>query len=227
MFKDRREAGIKLAEQLKKYKNKKEVIVLAIPRGGVEIGYEIAKFLNAKLDIIVTKKIGLPDDDEFAIGSVAPNKEIMLNEEIMRVYNVSKDYINQKANEISKEIERRYKTYKGGYKLQNLKNKMVILTDDGIATGFTTRAAINYVKTQNPKKIILAVPVAPSDFSNKIKEEVDEFICLHSTNIFSSISQFYDSFPQLTDEEVKKYTHSQKFLGKTFVRSCLPHQEIT
>ena len=202
-FKDRHEAGIKLVEQLKKYKDNKDVIVLAIPRGGVEVGYEIAKLLNVKLDIIVTKKIGLPDDEEFAIGSVAPDKRVMLNEETIRIYNVSKDYINEKTREISKEIARRYKTYKGKYELQNLKNKIVILTDDGIATGFTTKAAIIYIKSQKPKKIILAVPVAPSDFSSEIKKEVDEFVCLHSTNLFFSIGQFYENFPQLTDEEVK------------------------
>ena len=204
-FKDRHEAGIKLAELLKEYKGNKEAIVFAIPRGGVEVGFEIAKSLNLKLDIIVTKKIGLPDDDEFAIGSVCPDKKVMLNEETIRIYNISGDYINQKTREIGREIERRYKAYKGKYQLQNLKNKIVILTDDGIATGFTPRAAINYIKSQNPKKLILAVPVAPLDFAREIKKEVDEFACLHSTSQFFSISQFYDSFPQLEDEEVKNY----------------------
>ena len=203
-FKDRHEAGIKLAGELKKYKNNKDAIVLAIPRGGVEVGYEIARILNIKLDIVVTKKIGLPDDDEFAIGSIGPDKKIMLNEETIRIYNVHEDYIREKAREIGKEIERRYKAYKGKYQLQNLKNKIVILTDDGIATGFTAKAAIDYIKSQKPKKLILAVPVAPSDFADEIKKEV-KFACLHSTNLFFSISQFYDSFPQLEDEEVKNY----------------------
>ena len=105
-FKDRHEAGIKLAELLKEYKGNKEAIVFAIPRGGVEVGFEIAKSLNLKLDIIVTKKIGLPDDDEFAIGSVCPDKKVMLNEETIRIYNISGDYINQKTREISKEIKK-------------------------------------------------------------------------------------------------------------------------
>lgn len=204
-FKDRHEAGIKLAEQLKKFKNNKDVIILAIPRGGVEIGYEIAKFLNAKLDVIVTKKIGLPGDEEFAIGSIGPDKKVMLNEETIRIYNVREDELEDIKREIGDEIERRYRAYKGKYQLQNLKNKIVILTDDGIATGFTTKAAISYIKSQNPKKLVLAVPVAPADFAREIKKEVDEFICLHSTNRFFSISQFYENFPQLTDEEVKNY----------------------
>src|SRR3989338_4932390 len=203
-FKDRHEAGIKLAEQLKKYKENKEVIVLAIPRGGVEVGYEIAKFLNARLDIIVTKKIGLPGNEEFAIGSVGPDKKVALNEETIRIYNVSDEYISRQKKEISKEIERRYKAYRGKYELQNLKNKIIILTDDGIATGFTTKAAITYIKSQKPKKLVLAVPVAPADFASEIKKEV-ELVCIHSTNLFFSISQFYDSFQQLEDEEVKKY----------------------
>ncbi|MBI2659265.1 phosphoribosyltransferase [Candidatus Woesearchaeota archaeon] len=203
-FKNRHEAGIKLAERLKKYKDNKEVIVLAIPRGGVEIGYEIAKFLNVKLDIIVTKKIGLRGDEEFAIGSVGPDKKVALNEETMRIYNVHEDYIKEKTREIGKEIERMYRAYRGRYELPNIKNKIVILTDDGIATGFTARAAITYIKSQNPKKLVLAVPVAPSGFAGEIKKEV-ELVCLHSTNLFSSISQFYSDFPQLTDEEVKKY----------------------
>ena len=212
-FKDRHEAGLKLAEQLKKYKNNKNVIILAIPRGGVEAGYEIAKFLNVKLDIIVTKKIGLPDDEEFAIGSIGPDKNVMLNEETLRIYNVSEEYIKDKTKEISKEIERRYKAYKGEYRLQDLKNKIVILTDDGIATGFTAKAAISYAKSQNPKKIILAVPVAPLDLADKLKKEVDEFVCLHSTSLLFAISQFYGNFPQLSDEEVKNY------LKKTNARS--------
>jgi len=214
-FKDRHEAGLKLAKQLKKYKDNKDAIVLSIPRGGVEVGYEIAKALNAKLDILVTKKIGLPGNDEFAIGSIGPNKEVMIDEETVRIYNVSKEYIKDKTREMGKEIERRYKAYKGKYELPNLKNKIVILTDDGVATGFTTKAAISYIKSQDPRKIILAVPVAPSDFADKAKKEIDEFVCFYSTSLFFSISQFYDSFPQLTDEEVKGYLRGMNAANKS------------
>ncbi|MBI2660051.1 phosphoribosyltransferase [Candidatus Woesearchaeota archaeon] len=209
-FKDRHEAGTKLAEKLIGYKDDKDAIVLAIPRGGVEIGYEIAKFLGVKLDIIVTKKIGLPEDEEFAIGSVAPDKKVMLNEDTIKIYNVPKDYIKETAKEISEEIERRYREYKGRYELPILKNRIVIVTDDGIATGFTAKAAINYIKSQMPKKIILAVPVASSRFAEQIKKEVD-FVCLYSTDKFYSISQFYENFPQLGDKEVKKYLNEINF----------------
>lgn len=217
-FKDRHEAGIKLGEKLRKYKESNDIVVLAIPRGGVEIGFEIAKALNAELDVVVTKKIGLPDDDEFAIGSIGPDRKVMLNEGAIGIYNVSKEYIGYKTKEIGKEIERRYKSYTGKYQLQSLKNKIVVLTDDGVATGFTIRAAINYVKSQKPKKMILAVPVAPADFSIEIRKEVDEFICLHSTNLFFSISQFYGDFPQLTDEEVKRHLKSAKIRNKNLIK---------
>ncbi len=213
-FKNRHESGVKLAEKLKDYKNDKNVIVLAIPRGGVEIGYWIAKSLNVKLDVIVTKKIGLPDDEEFAIGSVSPDKKVMLNEEAIKIYNVSERYVKQKTRDISKEIERRYRAYKGKYELQNLKGKIVILTDDGIATGFTARAAIDYIKSRNPEKVILAVPVAPSKFSQGIKGYVDELVCLHSTNVLFAIGQFYDEFPQLSDMEVKAFLKSAPREGK-------------
>ncbi len=204
-FKDRHEAGVKLAERLEKYKNNKDAIVLAIPRGGVEVGYEIAKKLNLKLDIIVTKKIGLPEDEEFAIGSVGPSKDLILNKETIRVYNVPESYIKEKAKEMGEEIERRYKAYKGDYTLQDIKNKVIILTDDGIATGFTVKSAITYIKSKKSKKLILAVPVAPSDLSSDIIKEVDDYVCLHSTNLFFAISQFYDNFPQLSDEQVRDY----------------------
>src|SRR3989338_7964587 len=129
-FKDRHEAGMRLSERLKKYKNNNDVIVLAIPRGGVEIGYEIAKFLDAELDIIVAKKIGLPDDEEYAIGVVGPDKKMILNEEAINKNKVSQEYFNYKKRGIGEEIERRYKAYKGKYECLNLKNRIIILADD-------------------------------------------------------------------------------------------------
>jgi len=202
-FKNRHEAGMKLAEKLEKYKNS-NAIVLAIPRGGVEIGYEIANHLKIKLDIIVTKKIGLENNDEFAIGSVGPDKKVVLGNGVVKSYNVSKQYLDMESRRIGEEIERRYKEYKGRYELSDLKDKIVILTDDGIATGHTVKAALEYIKSQNPKKIILAVPVSPSGFAEEIKDKVDEFVCLHSAYDFYAVGQFYEEFEQLSDSDVKK-----------------------
>ena len=204
-FKDRHEAGRLLAEKLAKYKNKKNVVILAIPRGGVEIGFEVANALRLKLDIIVTKKIGLPNNEEFAIGSIGPNKKITLDEETVKIYNVSKDYIKDISKEIEKEIERRYKAYKGSYKLSRLNDRTVIIVDDGIATGLTAKSAVEYAKSQKAKKIIVAVPVAPIEFVNNFKNNVDEFICLYPAESFFSVSQFYGVFEQLGDADVKRY----------------------
>lgn len=204
-FKNRREAGKKLAEKLLKYKGNKRAVVLAIPRGGVEVGHEIAKILGIKLDVIVTKKIGMPGDEEFAIGSVAPDKSYSLNERIAGIYNISEKRVKELAGEIGKEIERRYRAYKGSYRLENLKDRIVILVDDGIATGFTAKAAIGFIRRQKPEKIILAVPVSPLDTAGEMEKIADEVVCLNASDDFFSISQFYADFPQLEDWEVKKY----------------------
>jgi len=213
-FKSRKEAGRKLANSLLKYKGNKNAIILAIPRGGVEVGYEIANFLKIKLDVIITKKIGMPGDEEFAIGSVAPDKSYSINDRITSVYNISEKRIKELAREIGKEIERRYKAYKGSYSLPNLKDKIIILVDDGIATGFTTKAAIEFVRKQKPKKIILAVPVGPKDTILEMRKIVDDVVCPNASDNFFSISQFYEDFPQMEDIEIKKYLNTltpQKF----------------
>ena len=209
-FKSRTHAGRMLAEKLLKYKGNKDAIILAIPRGGVEVGYEIAKILGVKLDVIVTKKIGMPGDEEFAIGSVAPDKSYSINDRITGVYNISEKRIKELAGEIGKEIERRYKAYKGSYSLQNLKNKIVILVDDGIATGFTAKAAIGFIKKQKPKKVVLAVPVAPKGMIDEMKKIADEVVCLDASDDFYSISQFYGDFRQRDDKEVKKYLNTKQ-----------------
>ncbi|MBI2660841.1 phosphoribosyltransferase [Candidatus Woesearchaeota archaeon] len=209
-FKDRHEAGLMLAKALSKYANKKDVIVLAIPRGGVEVGCEVAKKLKAKLDIIITKKIGMPGDEEFAIGSVAPDKSYIANRNIADVYNIPEERIREMAGEIGAEIERRYKEYKGRYSLESLKGKTVILVDDGIATGFTTQAAIGFARKKGAKKVVLAVPVAPGSTIAEMKEDADEIVCLQKAEKFFAISQFYERFPQLSDGEVRKFLRIER-----------------
>lgn len=205
LFKNRSEAGKLLAKKLFKYKSRKDVIVLAIPRGGVAIGYEVANYLNAKPDIIVTKKIGLPGNEEFAIGAVGPDKKAIIDKETARIYNIGKAYLKKITEEIGKEIERRYKIYKGKYSLASIKNKTVIIVDDGIATGFTIKSAIQYAKNNNAKNIVVAVPVAPKSFRDKIKDRIDAYICLYEPEQFFAVGEFYDEFKQLSDEDVKRY----------------------
>ena len=214
IFKNRKEAGKLLSKKLLKYKNKKDVIMLAIPRGGVEVGFEISKTLNIELDIIVTKKIGLPGNEEFAIGAVGPDKKLILGRNALKKYNISAGEIKKYSGEIGNEIERRYKSYKGAYELPKIKNRRVIITDDGVATGFTIKSAVDYARNKSAKKIIVAVPVAPYGFVIELKDKVDEFICLHSPKDFFAVGEFYEEFPQLADDDVKRVLKKIKYIEK-------------
>jgi predicted phosphoribosyltransferase len=206
IFKDRHEAGQRLAEKLKEYKNKKDIIVLGIPRGGVEVAFEVAKRLKATLNIVVTKKIGHPFEAEFAIGAVSPGNYI-----VDEKYGdeAGKDYIKNTVKEMNKEIKRRYRAYTKG-KMPEIKNKIIIVVDDGLATGFTMLAAIKYARSKNPKKLIVAIPVAAQDSFEKVKEASDEIICLHIPSFFGAVGSFYREFMQLEDREVKSYLEESK-----------------
>ena len=208
LFKNRLDAGRQLTNKLSKYKGK-DVIVLAIPRGGIIVGNEIAKAIDAKLDIIVPRKIGSPEDPEFAIGAVAPDGSTSLEEDVVRSYGISENYIKNKVKEEIQEIKRRMNTYRGNKPFPKLKNKIVILVDDGVATGNTMIASVKFIKKQKPKKIVIAVPIAPSDFINKVSSMVNEVISLKPLEPYYAISMHYISFEQTTDEEVietlKKY----------------------
>lgn len=203
MFKDRIEAGKQLAGRLRKYKSK-ALIILAIPRGGVVVGKELAKALNCPLDVIVTKKIGAPGNPELAIGAVGPDGTVVLNQDLAPKTGADKKYISEERRAKSEEVKRRMKAFRKGKKPLNLAGKTVILTDDGIATGATVEAAIKWVKTKKPKKVILAIPVAASDSLAKLVPLADEVVCLDQPYFFAAVGQFYESFPQTTDEEVVK-----------------------
>lgn len=206
IFKDRIDAGRKLAKKLSKYKNKKNTIVLGIPRGGVEIAFEVSRILKLPLDIVVTKKISHPNESEFAIGAVSPGNYIV---DEFQDKELKDDYIKKTVRELNKEIKRRYKEYTSG-KMPILKDKIVIIVDDGLATGFTMMAAIKYVKSKNPKKVIVAVPVAAKDSFQKTKDLADEVICLDIPPFFTAVGTFYQDFQQLEDNEVRFYIKEAK-----------------
>ena len=207
IFKDRHEAGQQLARELSKYKNKKDVIVLGIPRGGVEVAFNIAKTLKVPLSMVVTKKIGHPFESEFAIGAVSPGGHYSINKQYQA--EAGEGYIKNTIKELTKEINRRYKEYTNE-KLPKLKNKIVILVDDGLATGFTMLSAVEYVQSQNPKKIIVAIPVAAQDSFEKVKAAANEVVCLQIPVFFAAVGCFYQNFMQLEDEEVKYYLKEAK-----------------
>lgn len=201
IFKNRKQAGEQLARRLVKYKGKKTV-VLAIPRGGVVVGAEVARVLGCPLDVIVTRKIGAPGNPEFAIGAIGPYDQIFLNQEIIARYNIPKEYLNAEIGRQGLEMERRERAYRESRQPLGLKGKTVILVDDGIATGANVRVAVKSVKCQRPKKLILAVPVGPKETIEELKEEVDELVCLSTPSDFYAVGQFYQEFGQTSDEEV-------------------------
>lgn len=202
MFKNRTDAGKQLAQYLLQYKNKKDVLVLGIPRGGVEVAYEVAKKLELPLDILVIKKIGSPDNEEFALGAAGVDS-YYINEEYRA--GISEEYIKDQIKRKQEEAKKRYTFLRQKKPLLSVKNKIVILIDDGVATGATMVLAVQVLKRQQIKKIIVAVPVAPPEAVQKLKEIADEIVCLSQPRLFMAIGQFYDEFPQVEEEKVKEY----------------------
>jgi len=202
MFSDRKDAGVQLASRLKEYKDQPGVLVLALPRGGVATGYEIARSLNVPLDIVIVRKIGFPGQPELGIGAVSETGTVVLNESIISIYGVSKDYIKREISRQKEEITRRVKLYRKGKKLLSLEGKTIILVDDGVATGATMKAAIATLKEEKIKKLIVALPVAPPSMADELKQMVDTLICIETPFDFMAVGAYYHDFTQVSDEEV-------------------------
>lgn len=200
-YKDRYDAGRKLANELLKYKDENPII-LALPRGGVVLGYEIAKILEAPLDVFVARKIGAPYYPELGIGAIAPNGVEILDKKLINSLQISPITIKEIIERETIEMNRRIELYRGNAKPHDLTNKTIILVDDGLATGVTASASIFSIKRMNPKKIILAVPVSPPSTAEEFRKKVDVFICLYEPHDFYAISSYYSDFRQITDNEV-------------------------
>ncbi|MDD5340689.1 MAG: phosphoribosyltransferase family protein [Candidatus ainarchaeum sp.] len=198
MFADRYDAGRQLAKALAKYKGKKGVLILAIPRGALQMGEVLHDELKAPLDIIVTKKIGHPMSEEYAIGAVGPGGEYVVSE---GAADVPPEYIIRERKRLETLVEEKYRRYRGDRPKPDARGKIVILVDDGIATGSTLIAAIHVLRKQEPAKIVVAVPVAPPDGLARVKAEADEVVCLLVPQEFYAIGQFYEKFPQVEDGE--------------------------
>jgi putative phosphoribosyl transferase len=178
--------------------------VLAIPRGGVPVGFEVARALGAPLDLVLVRKIGAPEQPELAVGAVVDGEhvETVLNEAVVESLRISKDYIRDETKRQLAEIERRRKAYLGGRPRPQIAGTTAIVVDDGIATGATMRAALRAIRRGAPERLVLAVPVAPADAVASIRTEVDELVCLETPELFFAIGQFYRDFAQLTDAQV-------------------------
>ncbi len=197
MFSDRTDAGIQLSEKLKHHA-KGNVVVLAIPRGGLPVAAIVAKALNAPLDVALTKKLGHPYNREYAIGAVSLNNVVLSN-----AVGITKSYIEEETKRIREVLKKRYQQYYKNREAQSLKDKTVIIIDDGIATGNTVMATVELVHKQEPEKVVVAIPVAPKLSITKLKDSplVDEVVCLSTPFNFHAVGQFYEKFYQVSDEE--------------------------
>lgn len=201
IFKNRTDAGKKLAQILKKYANT-DALIMAIPRGGVVVGYEIAKELHLPMEIIVPRKIGAPMQPEFAIGAVAGSDVSIINDQAVQALGVPQSYIIEEAKRQRQEIIRREQVYHTGRERISPEGKTVILVDDGIATGYTMIASARVLRRMNPALLIIAVPVAPPDSVGLLKREADEVVVIDTPEPFHAVGAWYEIFDQTTDEEV-------------------------
>ena len=214
IFQNRIDAGEKLTkrlfwlkqDRLKEERRQQSTVILAIPRGGVIIGDVIASELDAKLDVVVSRKIGAPNNPELAIGAVMPDGSYFISQEIVNMLNILQEYIQIQAHEQVKEIDRRLMIYRGSKEYDNeFEDKIVVLVDDGIATGATMLASAQWIKNkQHCKKLVIAVPVAPREILDELNQVADEVIVLYSPLSFEAVGQFYQDFSQVSDNEVKE-----------------------
>ena len=200
---NRREAGRILADRLQDYARRPDVVVLGLPRGGVPVAFEIAAALQVPLDVFVVRKLGVPGHEELAMGAVASGGVCVLNRDIVRELGLSSAAIERAVQNEAQELQRRERAYRDGRPFPDLKNRVVILVDDGLATGASMRAAAHALRPHEPARIIVAVPTAARDACEAFKSEVDEAICAITPEPFHAVGLWYDEFPQTTDEEVR------------------------
>lgn len=211
MFKDREEAGEKLAERLAQELSSEKIadsLILAIPRGGVVVGARIKQLLRIPLDVLVTKKIPAPENEELAIGAVAEGGTVVWEEELVKRLGVSNDYRGEIVKSKVQELEKKKEDFRGGLPVPEIGGKVVIIVDDGVATGATIKAAIAVVRSFRPKEIIVAVPVIAQDSLEEIKRRADRVFFIETPEVFFSVGQFYENFEQVSDEKVKEVLRS-------------------
>ncbi|MHA3771280.1 phosphoribosyltransferase [Verrucomicrobiota bacterium sgz303538] len=203
VFEDRRQAGQELARHLSAYAHRDDVVVLAIPRGGVPVGYEVATALGLPLDIFVVRKLGMPGHEEYAIGAIASGGVRVLNPDVRFGLSGNSDMVDEVTERETKELDRREQLYREGRPPLDLHNKVALVVDDGLATGSTMRAAVSALRHRGAAKIVVAIPVAPPETCEVLQDEADEVICVSAPENFMAVGQFYVEFSQTSDDEVK------------------------
>lgn len=201
-FRDRTDAGEQLAAQLMAYRDRPDVLVLALPRGGVTVGFEIAHQLHAPLDVMIVRKLGVPGQEELALGALAPGGIRVFNEDVVRMRGISSEVIEEVAAREQRELERRERLYRGNRPASDVRGRTVILVDDGIATGATIRAAIAVLRQQQPAHLIIAVPVAVKITCDEFTAQGYEVVCPLQLETLYAVGSWYEYFPQTSDEEV-------------------------
>jgi predicted phosphoribosyltransferase len=202
-FANRREAGLELAERLQSYKGRDDAIVLALPRGGVPIGYEVALQLSIPLDIFVVRKLGVPGHRELAMGAIASGGVRILNADVVEWYGIPTEAIDEVTHEEAAELERRERAYRDGREPLPLENRVVLLIDDGLATGSTMKAAVEAVRAHEPARIVVAVPVGAPDTCQELATLADDVVCARTPQPFSAVGMWYRDFSETSDDEVR------------------------
>lgn len=202
MFEDRRSAGVALGDKLAEELSMEDPVVLALPRGGVPVAIEVARKLNAPLDVFVVRKLGVPGHEELAMGAIASGGVRVLNDDVVSHAGVDDDAIDRVAEDELRELRRREERYRQGRGPLDVEGRNVLLVDDGLATGATMRAAASALQKRNPARLVIAVPVGPPDTCREMRDKADEVICLETPSPFMGVGRWYRSFPQTQDDEV-------------------------
>jgi len=203
MFTDRLDAGRQLAKRLMNYANRDDVIVLGIPRGGVTVAFEVAQALNAPLDVFLSRKLGVPGHEELAFGAIAAGDGRYLDREVIEAAGISEQQIERVTQDVQSTLHQRDLLYRGNRPPPQLAGRTVILVDDGIATGASVYAAISAIRLIKPTDLVLAIPVAPDSTCAWLRAEVNQLVCVYAPEQFSAVGQFYESFAQVSDNEVQ------------------------
>jgi len=204
LYQDRRDAGRQLSKKLAKYANRDDVLVLALPRGGLPVAFEVAEALQAPLDIFLVRKLGVPGHEELAMGAIASGGVRVLNDDVVNYLRIPDEAINHVAEQEQKELERREHSYRDNRPPPNVQGRTVILVDDGLATGSTMKAAAAALRLQQPARIVVAVPVAAQETCSEFRAEVDEIVCGATPEPFRAVGLWYRDFSQTTDDEVRE-----------------------
>jgi putative phosphoribosyl transferase len=203
-FRDRHDAGQVLAERLSHYRDRGDVLVLALPRGGVPVAFEVARALDAPLDVFLVRKLGVPGHEELAMGAIATGGVLVANQEVVDMLRIGTDLIDAVARREGQELLRRERLYRGGRPPPAVQGRVIILVDDGLATGSTMEAAVKALRQQQPSRIVVAVPIAPVDTCRALANEVDEIVCARTPEPFRAVGLWYADFSQTSDEEVRQ-----------------------